>query len=46
MFQVSLYKMSFTKIILIYIFVKSTLSTQTFWFEAKLTLDFIAFTWT
>ncbi len=29
MFQVSLFKMSFTKIILIYIFVISTLSTQT-----------------
>ncbi len=29
LFQVSLFKMSFTKIILIYIFVISTLSTQT-----------------
>ncbi len=44
-FKFSLFKMSFIKIILIYIFVLFTLSPQTFWFEAKLTLDFIAFTW-
>ncbi len=30
---------------LIYIYVISKLSTQTLWFKAKMTLDFIAFTW-
>ncbi len=44
MFQASFFKMSFTKIILIYFFVISTLSTKKL-IEAKLTLDFITFSW-
>ncbi len=43
-FSFSLFKTSFTKHF-IHIFVIYTLSTQTLWYEAKLTLDSIAFTW-
>ncbi len=39
MFQASLFKMSFTKIILIYLFVISTLSTQTL-IECQIDLGF------
>ncbi len=43
MFQKLLFEMLFTKKF-IYIFVISTLSTQTLWFKDKLTWDFSAFT--
>ncbi len=44
MFQASLFKMSFTKIILFYFFVISTLSTQTL-IQSQIDLGFISITW-